>query len=90
VIGAVILVARAATNTVINHPRSLTKSPTAIAHFETIILTFGWSATIVGMIACGLGFEPKTGWAVFSVAIFAVVGYIVCYVLQVGTPTDII
>jgi hypothetical protein len=35
------------------------------------------------MIACGLGFEPKTGWAVFSVAIFAVVGYIVCYVLQV-------
>jgi hypothetical protein len=38
VIGAVILVARAATNTVINHPRSLTKSPTAIAHFEHVRL----------------------------------------------------
>ena len=34
-------------------------------------------------MAAGLGFEPKTGWAVFSVGIFAIVGYIVAYVLQV-------
>jgi len=82
-VGAVILVCRAATNTVINHPRSTTKSPKEIAHFEHVMLTFAWSATVVGMIACGLGYEAKTGWAVFSVAVFSVVGYIVCYCFQV-------
>jgi 4-hydroxybenzoate polyprenyltransferase len=72
---------RAATNTVINHPRT-GKSSSGIAIFETFMLCLAWTATLVGMIACGLGYEPKTGWAVFGVTIMAIVGYATCYFFQ--------
>ena len=87
VIGAAILLMRAITNTVINHPRTH-KSSAAIAYFETSILALGWSFTLCGMVACGLGYEPKTGWAVFSMAIFAIIGYAVCYAYQVQEDNE--
>ena len=81
-IGATILLMRAASNTVINHPRTC-KSSCNIAYFETVLLVFAWSATLAGMVSVGLGYEPKTGWAVFSVCVFAIIGYAVCYAYQV-------
>lgn len=81
VIGATILLMRAATNVVINHPTSK-KSEKNIAYFETCILCLGWIGTLVGMVSSGLGYEPKTGWAVFSVAIFSIIGYAVCYAYE--------
>ena len=80
-IGAVILLMRAASNTVINHPRTC-KSSFNIAVFETFWLVFAWAATLAGMVSVGLGYEPKTGWAIFSVCIFAIIGYAVCYTYQ--------
>ena len=80
-IGAVILLMRAASNTVINHPRTC-KSSFNIAVFETFWLVFAWAATLAGMVSVGLGYEPKTGWAIFSVCIFAIIGYAVCYAYQ--------
>ena len=51
--------------------------------FETVLLVFAWSATLAGMVSVGLGYEPKTGWAIFSVCIFAIIGYSICYAYQV-------
>ena len=82
VIGATILLMRAASNTVINHPRTC-KSSRNIAYFETVLLVFAWSATLAGMVSVGLGYEPKTGWAVFSVCVFSIIGYAICYAFQV-------
>lgn len=74
---------RAATNSVILHPNTGKNVTTReIAYFETVILTFAWCATLVGMAACGLGYESKTGWAVFSFGVFSVTGYAACYALQ--------
>ena len=81
VIPSIILLMRAASNTVINHPRTC-KSSFNIAVFETFWLTFAWAATLAGMVSVGLGYEPKTGWAIFSVCIFAIIGYAVCYTYQ--------
>ena len=66
----------------INHPRTC-KSSFNIAVFETVLLVFAWSATLAGMVSVGLGYEPKTGWAIFSVCVFAIIGYAICYAYQV-------
>jgi hypothetical protein len=77
----------AATNTVINHPRTK-KSGKGIAYYETVMLVLGWSGTLVGVIASGLGYEPKTGWALFGFIILALIGYITCYVYQVAEDEE--
>jgi hypothetical protein len=83
VIGATILLMRCITNVVVSHPHTK-KSERNIAYFETCLLAFAWMGTLVGMAASGLGYEPKTGWAVFSVAVFAIIGYAVCYAYELA------
>ena len=34
------------------------------------------------MGATALGTEPRTGWAVFSVGVCSLIGFIVCYTLE--------
>ena len=82
-VGATILVCRAASNTIILYPTTtMPYQDKNVSYFETCILVFGWSSTLVGMAATALGQESKTGWAVVSFEIFAIAGYVTCYVLQ--------
>jgi hypothetical protein len=51
-------------------------------------MVLGWSGTLVGIFASCLGYEPKTGWALFGFIILALIGYITCYVYQVAEDEE--
>lgn len=90
-LGAVILLCRAASNTVIVHPLATNhgdlSSPRYVAYVETGGMVLAWTSTTVGIMATALGQEPKTGWAVVGWEILAMAGYVTCYVYQMRHQT---